>query len=496
MSVPEGSSLARGDLKKGCLKLLADIRSPDRFDAIIILGVLAYTLVFSFLSLFKFNTLQSEYDLAVFNQALLNTVTNGDLLTNSLEHGSHFGVHFSPILFTLVPIYGLFPTPITLLIAQSILLGLGAVPIYLCGREILGKGAGCVIGFLYLIYPSLHGVNLYEFHEVAFLPVLLGLALWCFVTERKNQLLLFGVLALLVKEDVSLIIGMIGLVGLYQTRNDPISDRWQYIVLIVVSFLTLGLFFLLIKPFFSLSGSAPAPEFLNQYVNPLTSIVNHDSYTYRLEYILESFIPVMFIPFLSLETLIISAPSLIEILLSGSVYYSVWFHYSALIIPGIFFATIMGLSVIQSQDGPWGRRLFTPLLVLMVLSSVACTLVYSPAVKQVDIIGSFDEKALNQHREFVVDLVAAIPLDASISTQFNLLPFVSAHQNFTVDYADNFDIILLDNAFAWRAKDFLNDKQKIDENYDLILKKNYVELYVNKENVKLQSQLKNSLKTL
>ena len=496
MSLAQGSPSDSSHAGKGCLKWLSDIRYPDRFDGVVILAVCVYAIIFSYLSILKYNTFQFEYDLAVFNQAFFNTITNGELLTNSLEHGSHFGLHFSPVLFTLVPVYALFPGPHVLLIAQSILLGLGAIPLYLCGREKLGEKAGCVIGILYLMYPSLHGVNLYEFHEVAFLPLLVGMALWCFVTGRNNLLLVFGILSLFVKEDVSLIVGMIGLIGLYQTRHNRISERWQYLVLVALSVFTLGLFFLVIKPVFASLGSAPAPDFLNQYVDPMTSISKYNSYTVRVEYILKSFIPVLFIPVLSLEILAISVPSFVEILFSGSIYYSVWFHYSALIIPGLFIATIMGLSKIKSRDGPFGSRLFVPLLICMMISSTICALTYSPAIKQVSLVGDFDEHALEEHRDYVIQLASAIPSDASISTQFNLLPFVSTHKQINENYEDGVDIILLDNAFAWRARDFLADKQNIEANYDLILKKNYLELYVNKEKTVLQSQIKSSLNRL
>lgn len=480
----------------GWWKRFSGIRSLDRFDGILIIMIGLYTTVFSYLSIFKYNTFQFEYDLAVFNQALLNTISNGGILTNSLEYGSHFGVHFSPVLFFLVPLYALFPGPHILLIVQSLLLGLGAIPIYLCGREILGKAPGCVVGVLYLLYPSLHGVNLFEFHEVAFLPLLLGMALWCFVTGRKNWLLLFGILSLFVKEDVSLIVCMIGLIGLYQTRRNQISERWQYFVLIAISIFTLILFFVLIKPIFASSGVVNAPEFLNQYVDPLTSIFQFNSYTYRIEYILKSFIPILFVPLLAPEILVISVPSFLEILLAGSAYYSIWFHYSALIIPGLFISTIMGLSIIQSREGSFGKRIIVPLLMLMIVSSIFCTVSYSPAMKQIGLMGSFDEKMLKEHREYVNLLVSDIPSDASISTQYNLLPFVSNHPKIMVDYVDGADIILLDNAFPWRAKDFSDDIQKIKSNYNLILNKNYIELYINKENTVLQSKMNRSVSHL
>ena len=460
--------------------------------------VLLYAMSLSSLSLLRYNTFQLEYDLAVFNQAFWNMVVNGELMTNSLEQlahnmavGSHIGVHFSPILFSLIPFYALLPGPHILLIAQSVLLALGAVPIYLCARELLGKGSGCIVAVLYLIYPPLHGVNLYDFHEVAFLPMLLGFALWGLISGRRNLMLIFGLLSLCVKEDVSLIVFMIGLVGLYQTRGESVKHRWHFFVLMGMAVLSFIVFFLVIQPFFIPSASSIGSGFLNQYINPVATATQHSSY--RIDYVLQTFGPLLFIPLAAPEIILIGIPSFVEILFSGSVYYSVYFHYSALIIPVIFFATIISLTRIRSWDEKNKKRLYLPILCLMLISSLICMGMYSPAVKLLGTKGTYDEEAIGSHREFVEQVISIIPRDVSISTQYNLLPQVSSRKLIWVDYHEGADIILLDNAFAWRAKDFSDNQKEIDEGYNLILNKNYLSLYVNKKNPSLQSELNRSL---
>jgi uncharacterized membrane protein len=480
---------------------LSGLRTPDRYDGLLAIGVILYAVIFSYLSLFRYNTFQLEYDLAVFNQALWNTVMHGELLTNSLEQvahsmaiGSHMGVHFSPILFSLVPFYLISPSSHTLLIAQSVLLALGAVPIYFCGREILGKGAGCIIAFTYLIYPPLHGVNLYDFHEVAFLPVLMGFVLWGYVSGKRNMMLLFALLALLVKEDVSIIIFMIGLVGMYQTRNESLSSRWHFLVLMIMSVLTLLIFFLVIHPYFIPSAPIGSSGFLQQYMDPVHSATQHSSY--RFDYILKAFTPLLFVPLLAPELLLISIPSFIEILFSGSIYYSVWFHYSALIISTLFIATIIGLSRIRSWEGTVKKNVYTPVLCLILISSLICLGLFSPAAEMVLFKGTYNEAALDEHREYIERVISVIPQEASISTQYNLLPMVSSRKMIWVDYQDGADIVLLDNAFEWRAKDFTDNQKSITEEYELILEENYVSLYVNKNNPSLLSELSRRVSSL
>lgn len=451
-----------------------------------------------------------EFDLAVFNQAFWNTVSNGELFTNSLDlvnyhqlgaqavsslsSPSHFGLHFSPILCTLVPFYILSPSPTILLIAQSILLALGAIPVYLCGRDLLGRAPGCAMGLLYLIYPSLHGVNLHDFHEVAFLPFLLGMALWGLLTGKRNILLIFSLLSLLVKEDVSLIIGMIGLIGLYQTRKKPVSERWQYILLILMAIGTLALFYGIIRPLFTPSSFIES-GFLPQYFDLGTAFSHYNEG--RITYLLMIFLPLLFLPFGAPGTLAISVPSFLEILLSPVYHlYNIGYHYSTLFIPVLFMATIKALLNIRRRDESRDRKYFFPVLCLVIMSSLISAGMYSPAVKMMEMKGTIDEGAMDDHQRYVDRIISVIPPQASVSTQYNLLPRVSCRKQIWLDYKENSDVILIDSAFPDRAKDFNDDLENLDTRFELLQKENYLSVYINKNNTELMSSLKNNLKTV
>ncbi|PKL60551.1 MAG: hypothetical protein CVV33_02090 [Methanomicrobiales archaeon HGW-Methanomicrobiales-4] len=477
------------------------LRNPDKYDGILIIGVIIYAVFFSYLTLFLYTNFMIEFDMAIFNQAFWNTVVNGELFTNSLEgvvHSlsppSHFGVHFSPILYGLVPFYSLFPSPKMLLIAQSFLLALGAIPIYLCGRDLLGKAPGCVLGYLYLIYPSLHGVNLHDFHEVAFLPFLLGMALWGLFTGKRNILLIFCFLSLLVKEDVSLIIGMIGLIGLYQTRKKPVSERWQFVLLIIMATCTLALFYGIIRPLFSTSSFIES-GFLHQYFDLGTALSQYNGG--RITYLLMIFLPLLFLPFGAPGTLAISIPSFFEILLSPVYHlYNIGYHYSTLFIPVLFMATIKTLLNIRTRDESRERKFFVPVLCLILISSLLCAGMYSPAVKMMEIKGTIDEDAMKEHQKYVDQIISVIPQSASISTQYNLLPRVSCRKQIWLDYKDSADVILIDAAFPDRAHDFNDDGEKLCTQFLLLKKENFLSVYVNKNNPELQSVLNNNLETV
>lgn len=464
----------------------------DRYDGLIILGMILYSAILSYLSIFRYYSFQLEEDLALFHQAIYNTLTGGGFLENSLEGGSHFGVHFSPILFSLVPFYALSQQPQTLLIAQSVLLSLGAIPIYLLGRELLGKKPGVIIGLLYLIYPGVHGVNLYDFHEIAFLPFFVGMALWSFLTGRKNILLIFGLLSLLIKEDVALIILMIGLLGLYQTQKEQISDRWQYVVLTASSIGILIVFHLIIRVIFMTYGTGHEPGFLLQYLDPIASLSQNNGD--RFVYLLMLLLPLLFLSLGSPEVLAVGIPSFLEILLSPNpLFFSIYNQYSALIIPVIFMACIRTISKIRESDDFRVARCVTPVLCLIVVSSLICSGVYSPATKQVAVIEKSDMQVMDMHYTNLNKMLSILPDNVSISTQYNLLPLISKHKQITYGYTETADIILIDNALPKRAADLNDNLNAIKEHFNLLVNKKGLQIYVNKNNERLFTDLTRTL---
>jgi len=123
-----------------------------------------------------------------------------------------FGDHSSYILVLLAPLYWIYPHGASLLVLQSALIALGALPIYLLGRRLhLGTIMATVLAGAYLLYPSVETINLEQFHPECFLPFLLGMAIYAAFTWNRRMLVIMVVLALLVKEDVGLFIVPLGL---------------------------------------------------------------------------------------------------------------------------------------------------------------------------------------------------------------------------------------------------------------------------------------------
>jgi uncharacterized membrane protein len=71
---------------------------------ILFVMVMGYTILMTLLCFRKYYAFEyTDFDLAIFNQALWNTL-HGSFMESSLRHGMYFKDHFSPILLLILPL--------------------------------------------------------------------------------------------------------------------------------------------------------------------------------------------------------------------------------------------------------------------------------------------------------------------------------------------------------------------------------------------------------
>ena len=171
-------------------KIINLTRKDKYFLAIIILMALFITLGAS-LSYVKYLTYNAyAWDLGIFMQALFSTAFYHKLLYYTVElftnpSGSFLGVHFSLILFTLVPIYYLYPHSITLLVIQAVLLYTPVMPLYLIALCLTrNESIAFITSLMYLLSPDVASPLYFDFHVEAFIP-LLYIVTVLFITMRR-----------------------------------------------------------------------------------------------------------------------------------------------------------------------------------------------------------------------------------------------------------------------------------------------------------------------
>ena len=337
------------------------------------------------------------------------------------------GNHFVIINFLIAPLYAVFPSPLTLLYLQSFLLAGGAWFVYRLGLRLLDGGFALSLAFVYLLYPALLFVALFEFHPVALAVFFLLGALEAFERQSLRPFLIFLSLALTCQEDVSLVVAALGVYGVLRRR--PLV--WVLTPLgLGISWFCVSVFILMprwnpgtinFSLLYSHLGRTPQEVFGFILFHPLRTVSVMLEGADRKRFILNLLAPLGFLPFLDPKSFLLTLPGFLEQLLSNrSRQHLLLFHYSALLIPFLFFAALQGL-----------RRL----LRLPVLSanrrSIQLLLIGLVAVTAVGFgpLGSFGEL----HRELQFDIMdmkreqlsRKVPPEASVVATFEFLPHLA-----------------------------------------------------------------------
>ena len=184
-----------------------------KFGGLVVAALtLSYILTMSVVTVLRHNAfLTHAFDLGIQDQVVYNILHSGRMVTTLLGPTQRAYDHFSPLFYVLAPVYALFQDARTLLILQSLFLGIGAIPVYLLAKDKIGNTKLAVaLAACYLLYPALHGVNVEDFHQIAFVSSLLLFALY-FLERRRDLLFLITLLlALAAKEEVALSVISIG----------------------------------------------------------------------------------------------------------------------------------------------------------------------------------------------------------------------------------------------------------------------------------------------
>ena len=121
------------------------------------------------------------------------------------------GDHFHPILVLLGPLWALFPSGLTLLIVQDLLLAVSAWPIVRLAQRLTHPMVALALGLTYVLSWGFQGAVAAQFHEIAFAVPMLAFASAAFVERRWLAVACWSAPLVLVKEDLGLTVLMIGL---------------------------------------------------------------------------------------------------------------------------------------------------------------------------------------------------------------------------------------------------------------------------------------------
>jgi len=330
---------------------------------LVVLAASAYAVYFSVITIrAHWYGYTSTYDLGIEQNILWNTAHFSSPLfkVSPLRGptGGHFSLHATFIAFALVPIYALAERAETMLIIQAVLLGAGAIPLYLFSRHRIGAWPAAVLALCYLLYAPLHGSNLYHFHYLTIAPFFVLATAVALQSRRFVWMAVFALLALSVREDIGIGLAALGAYFLLSGERP-----WPGAILAVSS-----LAFSVIMKMVLMPNEGGGASFLYMYegIIPrgetgaggiLKTVLGNPGYLAhqlltadRLTYALQILVPVLFLPFRRPLTLIMLVAGFAFTLLTGRSSMAnslapimISFQYTAHFTPYLFIATAIAL---------------------------------------------------------------------------------------------------------------------------------------------------------
>ncbi len=158
-------------------------RRPSLPFALVVALACLYAVFFGALAAQAYSVHESgAYDLGNYDQAVWSAAHGlGLRLTLAPEFGwNRFAAHVEPILFLIAPLYRFVTDdPRLLLWLQAIVVALGGLPLYgLARRRLDSRWAALALVAAYYLLPAVESVTLYDFHAVGLAPTLLLAALY------------------------------------------------------------------------------------------------------------------------------------------------------------------------------------------------------------------------------------------------------------------------------------------------------------------------------
>jgi uncharacterized membrane protein len=481
-----------------------------RWTLAVVVAMLVFAVVSSFLAVGRHRDYRTyRNDLGNMVQVVDNTA-HGRILEMTGSDGrqiSRLGAHVDPILALFALPWLVWPDPAMLLIAQAVLIALVAWPTYRLGLRALGDpraAAGCAAAAL--LYPPLQFAVLDEFHPVTLAIPLLLFAFVALEEDRRWLAVPLLVLAALCKEEIPLVIALLGVYFAIRKRQ-----RWPLLISAAAAayfLVAVGL----IVPHFNDAPSA----FLDRYAGGepglrslATGLAKHPWRLFTalfgssgLAYLVKLLWPYGFTSLASPLTLLVSLPELlINTLSSKPQQHSITYHYVAGEVPFVIAAMVLGLRRIA---GALGRRTkpdrpaSTPIRSEEVLPAASPAVGRASAARPaqlrrllaglvvlVALIATFTVGPLSgarpgwglvltpAHRAVITEAIAMVPADASVSADNALGAHLSARERITTfPLIADADYVVLDSRGRygpWRARELA--KLRRDDRYEVVFER-------------------------
>jgi uncharacterized membrane protein len=424
-----------------------------------VLLVAAYTAYFTDRTLDIHHGLgTASYDSALYDQGIwLMSRFHAPFVT--LMGRNLMGDHTSLILVLMVPIYWVAPSAGAMFFVQSLAIGSAAIPIYLYARRRLAsEWLGVVMAAVYLLHPAVSWTNMENFHPDAFLGVFVAFAIYGALERKWGLYAVFVGLALLVKEDVSLVLVPLGAwVAIKRDRRIGLMTIGGSI-----AFMLLAMFVIMRSligvptrngwriPFGGVSG------FVETALRNPTRIADHFRSEGRPWYLWQMSSPLGLMFLRRPSVAAISALVLFTNVLSTYWYqFHVEYHYSLVAVPALVMGTTYALGAIPRFGGFNRARSLSAVAVCAVLAAYTWA-PFPGAVRNPDHWPPDHPVAVAAR-----DIIADVPADAIVSAHFRMTPHL-AHRTEIYQFPNPFRVVLYGNDISLENSRLVDRAERVE----------------------------------
>ncbi len=422
---------------QACNRFLKSKYAPKAVFATLIAAVIYYIFSFSYISILAQQTFStSAYDVGLYDQGIW-LLSRFQAPFTTIKGVNLFGDHASLYSLLLAPFFWLWPNINLLYIMQTILLALGAIPLFLYARQRLNSSfLALAVGLSFLLYPALQNMNLENFHPEVMALFFLTMTVYFMLQKNFRWFYPFLILSVLGKEDIGLTAAFIGLYLLI------IKEKEHGIRTIVIG---LGWYFLSSRVLMPLLNGinifGPQPTVYSFWFQNYMRNIFNPVYYFKMffagkaiVYIKDLLGPALFLPLLAPAMLLMLLPALAMNILSGSDYLrSIYFHYNYVTICFVYFGLIEGLALLSRIPMTAKIRIrgaITLGTILLLIAFVSNTRASQfPFSRHLPIIKNYRQILSLKRIEARQQALKLIPAEANVSASYSFVPHLTHRKN-------------------------------------------------------------------
>lgn len=413
---------------------------------IIVAIFLIFSLFYSLLSVIRHNHFQSQgIDFSIYDQALW-LYSKFERPFSTVTGNLDLADRFRPIMLFISPLYWFTHNERVLLIFQAVILSAAVFPVWLTARRFLPRVLAVNVAFVYVDFIGIQAVNIYDFHEMSVLPLLLAWLFYFLERGYWKSFFITLILCLMVREHVGLVLSFLGIYIWAAKKNLKIA--------IATSLISITWSVMAIKLLMPALGRHNYDSFVQQG-DTLSSAIT--GYIFNPAFAVKSFfLPIgkthtLFWTFASFGFMPLIAFSLLPIIgfqfasrfldLMHPIRWTIYYQYSAELGVLMSVATIIALSKIFKRYGSATKTVVVLLIFVLVPHLVTNTFLHAP-LKNLLKRQFYQDQPWMEDNKMILSLIAP---NASVASQNNLLPHMSHRREvFLLPNVSGADYVMFD----------------------------------------------------